>query len=70
MSDNENIDINNSNSDLIKVLSVLLTVAMKYGIPFVLDVLENIKEEKITEEDIENLKIEKDPESYFPDYNK
>jgi len=62
-------EIRPENTKLVATVTILLELIMKYGIPFVLEVLESLKEGEITKEDIDNLKINKEPDEYFPNYD-
>lgn len=53
------------NKDLVSIMTVLITLIMKYGLPYVLDILNGINNNLITKEDIDNLRITKSPEDYF-----
>jgi len=43
----------------------VLGLAVKHGVPAVKKAIENSNKEVITEEDIDNLTIDKDPGEYF-----
>jgi hypothetical protein len=53
------------NKDLVAITTLLITMVLKYGLPYVLDILNNINNGLITKEDIDAIKINKKPEDYF-----
>lgn len=53
------------NQASVTLILKLLNMATKYGLPAVKSAIEAMNKEVITEEDIDNLIIEKDPEDFF-----
>jgi len=74
MSDNDKTENNNvsetennnvSERDLVSLITLVISIAVRYGLPYVLEILDSINRGKITKEDIDNLVIDKKPEDYF-----
>ena len=57
--------------DIMELITVIVSLILQYGVPSAIQIIEELKKDEITPEDIAALKLlVRPPEEYFPNLKK